>query len=159
MHYWAVLLLPGLLLRALIPVGYMPMFGPGLSVGLMLCPAYAPIPASIGGAADSRTQTATADASATADATMDMSGMDMPMDMSASASTGSAPPHDSGSGHQDHTLCPYAASATLGAPPAFLSASVSGQSATECTLFAPQVAYFRLLPRAQSARGPPVNLS
>ena len=154
MHYWAVLLLPGLLLRALIPVGYMPMFGPGLSVGLMLCPAYAPVLAPIAGAADARSQPPAPDT------TMDMSGMDismdMSMDMSTSASTGSAPSHDSGSGHQDHTLCPYAASATLGAPPAFLSASVSGQSTAECTLFAPQVAYFRLSPRAQSARGPPV---
>lgn len=150
MRNWAVLLLPGLLLRALIPVGYMPMFGPGLSVGLMLCPAYAPVPTSIAGAADARSQPPTADAM------MDMSGMDMSMDMSTSASTGSAPSHDSGPGHQDHTLCPYAASATLGAPPAFLSASVSGQPTAECTLFAPQVAYCQLSPRAQSARGPPV---
>jgi hypothetical protein len=161
------MLLPSLLLRSLIPIGYMPMFGSGFSVGLMLCPAYAPIPAAIGGAADPGRQTATADA------TMDMSGMDMPMDMSMSGtpqpspsvrnadagggtSHGSAPSPDGGSGHQDHTLCPYAASATLGAPPASYGPAVNGQSTAHYTLFAPQVAYFQLAARAQSARGPPL---
>lgn len=148
MRNWALLLLPCLLLRSLIPVGYMPMFGPGLSVGLMLCPAYAPVPASI--RADAR------GVAPTADAAMGMAGMDISMDMSTSASTGSPPLNGSGSEHQDHTLCPYAASATLGAPPALFSASVSGPSVAECTQLAPQVAHFQLSRRAQSARGPPV---
>jgi hypothetical protein len=33
-----------LLLRALIPVGFMPMFGPGFGVQLTLCEGYAPVP-------------------------------------------------------------------------------------------------------------------
>jgi hypothetical protein len=150
MRHWALLLLPGLLLRSLIPVGYMPMFGSGLSVGLMLCPAYAPVPASIAGAADASHQ------APTTGATMGMSGMDMPMDMSTRTSTGSAPSNGSGSDHQDHSLCPYAASATLGAPPALFSASISAPPAPERILFAPQVAHFQPSPRTQSARGPPV---
>ena len=37
-------MLPGLLLRALIPLGFMPMFGPDFSVQLTLCEGYAPVP-------------------------------------------------------------------------------------------------------------------
>jgi DUF2946 family protein len=44
---WAALLLPLLLLRALIPVGFMPMIGPDHSVRLVICDNYAPLPASM----------------------------------------------------------------------------------------------------------------
>ena len=40
-------MLPGLLLRALIPLGFMPMFGPDFSVRLTLCEGYAPVPVSM----------------------------------------------------------------------------------------------------------------
>jgi hypothetical protein len=65
-NWWVALVLPGLLLRALIPLGFMPMFGPDFSVRLTLCEGYAPVPASM-------------------DVPMDMS-MDMSMKMP-------APPH------------------------------------------------------------------
>ena len=55
---WVAFVLPGLLLRALIPVGFMPMFGPNFGVRITLCEGYAPVPSM----------------------PMDMS-MDMPMDM------------------------------------------------------------------------------
>jgi hypothetical protein len=37
------MVLPGFVLRALIPLGFMPMFGPGHGVTLTLCEGYAPI--------------------------------------------------------------------------------------------------------------------
>lgn len=55
---WVAFVLPGLLLRAMIPVGFMPMFGPNFGVRITLCEGYAPVPSM----------------------PMDMS-MDMPMDM------------------------------------------------------------------------------
>jgi len=130
--------MPGLLLRALIPVGFMPMFGPGLSAGLMLCPAYAPVP------------------------TMDMSPMDMSMDMPAGTtpapSHSTAPPPAGGmpSGdYQQHSLCPYAKSATLAPLPAALSLAVAERSATALLLLAPQITWFQIPARAQSPRAPP----
>jgi hypothetical protein len=45
MSWWAAaLLLPSFLLRALIPVGFMPMVGPDHSVQLVVCDSYAPVP-------------------------------------------------------------------------------------------------------------------
>jgi hypothetical protein len=41
---WLAVMLPALLLRAMIPVGFMPMVGPGHSVQLVICEAYAPVP-------------------------------------------------------------------------------------------------------------------
>lgn len=131
--------MPGLLLRALVPIGFMPLFGPGLSVGLMLCPAYAPVPA------------------------MDMSGMNMPMDMSMGTTPGApshptAPPPAGGmpSGdYQQHSLCPYAKSASLAPLPAVFNLPVAEQSATTLVLLAPQIAWFQIPARAQSPRAPP----
>lgn len=42
--WWAALLLPAFLLRALIPVGFMPMVGPDFTVRMMVCRGYAPLP-------------------------------------------------------------------------------------------------------------------
>jgi hypothetical protein len=131
--------MPGLLLRALVPIGFMPLFGPGLSVGLMLCPAYAPVPA------------------------MDMSGMDMPMDMPMGTTPGApshptAPPPAGGmpSGdYQQHSLCPYAKSASLAPLPAVFNLPVAEQAATTLVLLAPQIAWFQIPARAQSPRAPP----
>jgi hypothetical protein len=137
----------------------MPMFGPGLSVELALCPAYAPISAAVSGG-DARTGK-----SLPLDASMDMSGMDMSMDMPMTVSDGPSAPDSSpvtdsgtsaahapvrgslparGSGHQEHTICPYAASAVLAAPPVSVSLTVDAQSATEYALLAPQITYLRL---------------
>ncbi|HEV2700388.1 MAG TPA: hypothetical protein VGV09_02070 [Steroidobacteraceae bacterium] len=41
---WTAWLLPALLLRSLIPIGFMPMIGPGHGVELVLCDGYAPVP-------------------------------------------------------------------------------------------------------------------
>ena len=44
---WMAVLLPILLLRALIPVGFMPMVGADHSVRLVICDSYAPVPTSM----------------------------------------------------------------------------------------------------------------
>jgi hypothetical protein len=139
--------MPGLLLRALVPIGFMPQFGPGPSVGLMLCPAYAPVPS------------------------MDISGMDMPMDMPMEVPRGvpqattpgapnhpTAPPPAGGmpSGdYQQHSLCPYAKSASLAPLPTVFNLPMAEQSATTLVLAAPQIAWFQIPARAQSPRAPP----
>lgn len=173
-RFWAVVLLPGLLLRSLIPVGFMPMFGPGLSLRLMLCPEYAPLPAAINSPAPP------ADSASTADTSMDMSDMDMSMEMqladhegqpvdrgrkrsdaSVSAWTRRSTPLNGSlpggrSDHQEHTLCPYAASAALAGSPTYSNLTAGKQAVTEFALLTPQIAYFRVAPRAQSARAPPL---
>lgn len=138
----------------------MPMFGPGLSVGLMLCPAYAPVPAAAAAAADAD---ASMDMAGTDMAGMDMAGMDMStaMSMAAPAAQPDAhrPAHDGSArtDHQEHTLCPYAASATLAAPPHLFDVSTPAHEWTQVTvLAAAQVGEFQLLPRAQMARAPPL---
>jgi len=40
---WLAFLLPAFVLRSLVPMGFMPMFGPGFNVGLMMCDGYAPV--------------------------------------------------------------------------------------------------------------------
>jgi len=84
--WWAVIFLP-ILLRALIPVGFMPMVGPGFSVRMVVCDGYAPVPWTAAMPAD------------------------MPMDMGTSSSDlhGGAPVHD------DHGSCPYGSAPALGA--------------------------------------------
>ncbi|MGH7118295.1 MAG: hypothetical protein ACREFP_04800 [Acetobacteraceae bacterium] len=165
----ALLLLPGLLLRSLIPVGFMPMFGPGFSVGLMLCPVYAPIPdvARSGSFVGGR-------APAAADASMAMSGMDIAMDMPMSDATDQAPvaqspsggrapaPGSPGSGngreHQYDSLYHYLANAIAAAVPTWHDPILDEPPATTLALAAPQVSHFALSPRAQSARAPPPQI-
>ena len=90
--WWAVLFLP-IFLRALIPIGFMPMVGPGFSVQLVLCDGYAPLPWPAAMPADMP--------------------MDMPMDTGASSS------HSHGGGPQDdHGSCPYGSGPALGGLPA-----------------------------------------
>jgi hypothetical protein len=176
-RWWAALVLPGLLLRALIPLGFMPMFGPGYSVGLMLCPAYAPIPdpvaikSSTGPARNASTDTSVGMSSMSD--RMDMSaGMDMSMDMpvatragdaadlpARSGHGGSSPGPGSPSGnrtdHQDHGLFHYRAGSVLAFVPTWLFVSGAEQSLIALALPAPQIAYFQVPARAQSARAPP----
>lgn len=130
-------MLPGLLLRALIPLGFMPMFGPDLSVGLTLCESYAPT------------------ASMPADMSMDMSD---PMSVLAHHHSGGAPgAGGNGPGsHQDRGTCPYAASATLASLVALIDVPASVQPSGPCLITAPQFAYFEISPRAQFPRGPPL---
>ena len=126
---WVAIVLPGLLLRALIPVGFMPMFGPGFQVQLALCEGYAPI----------------------ASTAMDMS-KDMPMDMSMGApDPGGLDPHS----HQDHSACPFGASPALAALPALTDVPIALQSSAQSLISTPQVANFEIVARAQTPRGPP----
>lgn len=137
------MLLPGLLLRALVPVGFMPMVGPGHHVQLVVCESFAPMPASM-----------------SADASMDMP-MDKSMDMPASDTPDHRPtPSDSGgpSPHrQSHGDCPYGSSPAWAALPVlsipavvvlrFPSPAAAGNS---------QISYSEVSPLAPSPRGPPV---
>ena len=146
-RWWAALLLPALVLRSVIPLGFMPMFGPGLGVQFVLCEGYAPVPGT------------------TSSPSM---AMDMPMDgapgaVANSASGGSdhsrqndAPLVDGGAPvHQDHGTCPYGTAPALGGLPALTVALVSDQPVAAPVVAAAQVAYFEVSPRAQSSRGPP----
>jgi len=135
--WWALIFLP-ILLRALIPVGFMPMFGPGFSVRMVVCDGYAPVPW-------------TTAASAPADMAMDMS-MDMPMDAARSSDTGTPPAHHSDANNH----CLYGCAPALGTLPtlANLPARLVLQSLTTIEARA-QIAYFEVSPRAQSPRGPP----
>ncbi len=133
---WVALVLPGLLLRALIPLGFMPMFGPGLSVQLMLCEGYAPVP------------------STAAEMSMDMPmPMDVPRGVPEQARTGGGFPS-----HQDHSSCPYGASPTLAALPALTYVPISFEPTAQSPIRAPQVGYLEIAPRAQSPRGPPLQV-
>jgi hypothetical protein len=139
---WAVVLLPGLLLRSLVPIGFMPTFGPGMSVQLSLCEDYAPI------------------SPPAADRSMDMPmghAMDMPMAAPAQRHSNGQP--NSGGGaphsHQKHSICPYAASSTLAAHSPSANAPTAAEPGTLLPSWPSQVARIKVTPRAQSARGPP----
>jgi hypothetical protein len=153
---WVLLLLPGLFLRSLVPLGFMPMFGPGFSVGLMLCPAYAPIP-----------DVATASSSigkgarTTADMSADMPGMDMSMPSAKDApepAPRGAPGSGTGTDHQYDSLYHYLANAVGAALSAWFDPFVAEQPATALSLPTPQVTFFKIPPRAQSARAPPFRV-
>jgi hypothetical protein len=138
-RWWAALLLPGLLLRSLIPLGFMPMFDPGYGVRFVLCESYAPLP-----------ETA---------ASMHMR-MDPAMHRMAVAPDhlrqNDAPPVEGGTpDHQDHGNCPYGAGPALGGLPTQSLVSVTVEPAPALVLTGPQVTYFKISPRAQSSRGPP----
>ena len=130
MRGWAALLLPLLLLRALIPVGFMPMIGPDHSMRLVICDTYAPLPASM--------------------LDMPMDGMDMSQH-SGSQHQGGHPPF-----HQDHGGCPFGSSPALGALPTLAITPILIHHAAPLLVAASQVDFFQIPDRAQSPRGPPV---
>lgn len=125
---WTAWLLPLLLLRALIPVGFMPMVGPDHSVRLVICDSYAPLPASM--------------------MDMPMDGMDM---SHPGEHTGGSPPV-----HQDHGGCPFGSSPALGALPTLAISPILIHHPARLLVAVPQVDFFRAPDRAQSPRGPPV---
>jgi hypothetical protein len=131
-NWWAVLLLP-IFLRAMIPVGFMPMVGSDHRLHLIVCDGYAPVPEA-----------------------MSMM-MDMPAGMPMDAPMGSSGSHGGVPSHEDHGNCPYGAAPTLGGVPALalLPRSLIRRAAV-LVIAAPQVGYFEVSPRAQSPRGPPV---
>ena len=129
--WWAVIFLP-ILLRALVPVGFMPVFAPGFNVRMVVCDGYAPVPR--------------------AAAMPEDMPMGMPMDMGTNASES----HGGDPAHGDHGSCPYGSAPALGALPslAVLTPLLIHRS-LESSLAAAQVAYVQVSPRAQSPRGPP----
>lgn len=132
-YLWTALVVPVLLLRVLIPAGYMP--APG---GLMLCP----------GAGSSF-------AAGSAPA-MDMSGMDMAaMDMSGATTADHDPGAPAGpASHGDS--CPFAAALAGYAPPSagYLVAAPVLLSLSQDVLH-PSGFLARSIDRTQGPRGPP----
>jgi hypothetical protein len=143
--WWVAIVLPGFLLRSLIPIGFMPAFGPGLSVRLMLCEGYAPVP------------------SMAVPTALDMSS-DMPMDMPVGGPAQHHPAGNSHSGgnhspaHQDHSACPFGASPALAALPLLAVVAPVIQPPAQARSEAPQIAHFEIAPRAQSPRAPPLEV-
>jgi len=129
---WRVAILLPIFLRALIPVGFMPMFAPGFGVRLVVCDSDAAVPHA---------------------ASMPM---DMPANMSMDPLDSAAGPHGGRPAHEDHGTCPYGSSPALGALPTLAIAPLLVQRSTPPVVATPQVAYFEVSPRAQSPRGPPV---
>jgi hypothetical protein len=139
---WMAVLLPGLLLRLLTPVGFMPMFGPGFSVQIVLCEGYAPVLA--------------APASSPMVMSMDMP-MDSSMDMSVHPPSGdAAKPGSVSPQHRSHnTCCLYGSIPSLGVLPTLAVIPAVDQRPAELPMPTAQVNTFELLARAQSPRGPP----
>lgn len=139
-RWWMAFMLSAFCMRSLIPVGFMPMVGPGHGIRLVVCDSYAPVPWRVG-------------------TSMDMSGdmpMDAGMDMSrhhhadGATNSGGGPPV-----HQDHGSCPYGSGPALGTLPTLAVAPVALHRPAELAVASAQVAYFEIPRRAQSPRGPP----
>jgi len=124
------IVLPGVVLRALIPLGFMPMFGPGHSVTLTLCEGYAPVAPMPAGMP-----------------------MDMPMDMPMAPATHGQ--HGRPPTHQDHGACPYGASPALAALAHSTHPAFAIQPLSPASLAAPQIEHAEIAPRAQTPRAPP----
>ncbi len=130
--WWGILFLP-VVLRSLIPIGFMPMVGPDSSVRLVLCEDYAPLPRE----------------SADMPAGMVMDGGVM----GASRTHGG---HAHGGSHGDHGGCPFGSSPALGALPSLAPESIAADRAVQPVAAAAQIEHFEVSFRAQSPRGPPV---
>jgi len=124
------IVLPGVVLRALIPLGFMPMFGPGHSVTLTLCEGYAPVAPMPAGMP-----------------------MDMPMDMPMSPTTHGQ--HGRPPAHQDHGSCPYGANPTFAALAHSTEPASAVQVSPQASVAAPQIDHAEITARAQTPRGPP----
>jgi hypothetical protein len=132
-------MLPGLLLRSLIPLGFMPIFVPGYGMRLIVCESYAPLP----GMASSMSA-------------------GMHRHVHGHAATGSdnhlqqnVAPLDGAPAHQHYDTCPYSGSPALGGLPAPAVSLVAIEPGVEPAVISAQVDYFKVSPRAQSSRGPP----
>jgi len=136
---WMAWLLPALVLRSLIPVGFMPMFGPGQGVQLVLCDSYAPVPSMPG--------------SDSMEMSKDMS-MAAGMDRSHGALGNAATRH--GENHQDHATCLFGSSPALGAPLKLFSSTTTLQPPAQLPTVSPQLSCYEAPFRAQTARGPPI---
>lgn len=132
LKWWGIVFLP-ILLRSLVPVGFMPMVGADHSIRLVVCDGYAPIPW----------------------ATETPMSMQMPVDAPMDGAMGSSNAHGGHSGHLDRGSCPYGSSPALGALSSPEPASLWTERAVEPAVASAQVAHFNVLLRAQSSRGPP----
>ena len=88
---------------------------------------------------------------------MDMS-MDMPMGAATDVPALHHAPANGVPSHQEHGICPYGASPTLAALPALSAISQTVPVSATSFISSPQVTYFGLSPRAQSPRGPPLEV-
>lgn len=143
--FWLALLLPLFVLRSLIPMGFMPMFGPGYSVSLMLCDGYAPVP----------------HPSMAMDMPMDAS-LNVSMDDSGQSAESQHGRFEDSSGRsapaqQNHSACPYGASPVLAGAAALAVVSLALGLQPEPVLPAPQLTVFQSIARAQSPRAPPIH--
>jgi hypothetical protein len=131
-------------LRALVPIGFMPIAGPGFSVQIVICDAYAPMPR----ASEARGSAPQMD--------MGMS-MDMPMDLDLRADPQARDAAHSGHGAPGHAhgTCPYGASPALGALPQPGAVTAAAPRPAEPAASTAQIAYSTVPARAQSPRGPP----
>ena len=135
---WRAAIFLPILLRALIPVGFMPMVGPGLGIRLVICDGYAPAPSN----------------------TSSLS-REMPVDMATGTLTDSTPLHGGhshgGHAHHEHRgTCPYGSAPALGALPSPAKLPPSVEQALQPAVGAAQVVDSKVSFRAQSPRGPPV---
>jgi hypothetical protein len=110
----------------------MPMFGPGLHLTLMLCEGYAPIAPRL--------------------------DMPMPMDMPMEGAGGGSAPHPEPRDHQDHSTCPYGAGPALAASSLWTTPASGFQRPVDAPGAKPQVPAGGISPRAQSPRGPPIDV-
>jgi hypothetical protein len=130
--------LPGFLLRSLIPLGFMPVFGPGLHLNMMLCETYAPLP-------PSAAQTAP-------DMAMPM-GMDMSMPMA-----GGMAHHEHRDQREHSSSCPYGSGPALAASASWAPPYYESLRSADPSAPGPQFVTSTILPRAQSPRGPPAGV-
>jgi hypothetical protein len=134
---FATLLLPALLLRALIPLGFMPLAGgDGLTIGF--CPGEGALPAGLAAANLKLLHTAS----------------------SAQAHHGHAPggaPHGPGEpgGSSHEAPCPFAASGKPAFAPAILTPGTAASAAAVQEAYAAPTVFLPTVLRAQSPRGPP----
>ncbi len=139
---WVAIVLPGFLLRSLIPIGFMPMFGPGHHVSLMLCEGFAPVPGTA--------------MHGSSDMSVDVP-MDMPMDMPMDKPMPMHPDEGRGAPHQDHVTCPYGAGPALAAMAVWAAPSLRLTRPVEPAAMVAQVTALQIAARAQLPRGPPVR--
>jgi len=136
---WLAIVLPGFLLRALIPIGFMPLFAPGLNgglgVGMMLCDGGAHHAGNVVSPHQSPDKSP-----------------DKSPDNDSSPSGGGSPAHN------DHSLCPYGASSALAAPSNCSIVPVTLQRSDDPPLSVAQILHFNVAARAQSPRAPPIGV-
>jgi hypothetical protein len=135
----ATLLLPALLLRALIPFGFMPLAGVGgLTIGF--CPGEGALPAGF------------------AAANVKLLHAAQPAQLHHDHTSGGAPHGGSGEpgGSSHEAPCPFSASAKAAFAPAILTLETAASAAAPHEAYATPPVFLPTVLRAQSPRGPPL---